>query len=175
MKSLSHCDFYITNCHTLTASLAVSETLASELEAFSVRVHLITLGAFRTNFAGAISLPVGPCNGVSAPYQGTNVDEVLEKTRQLSSSAPGDATLAAQQIVDIVTVRGLGRGVESCLRIVLGKDALDRGRVKVKILETNLEMAKYIAAATDYPTSLSIEQVRAASPLSHGQDREVVQ
>jgi hypothetical protein len=127
----------------------VSESLSLELAPFNIRVLLIDLGAYSTNFVGSL---VTPAKGLSKPYKSTPADKMLQMTKAMASARLGDPAKAAQRILEVVTGTGMGDGeeVKGCLRIVLGNDCMKVARGKWREFGRNLDVMEEIAGSTAF-------------------------
>lgn len=129
---------------------AISEGLALQLQPFGVRVIIIEPGLFRTNWlAGSY---VTPAAGLTPDYEGGPVDQMLKKYPSIHGSQEGDPQAAGLRIVEVVTQTGICAGEEigSCLRFLLGADALEKARDKLASLHKDLIATERIARSTGY-------------------------
>ncbi|KAF7196922.1 Oxidoreductase claN [Pseudocercospora fuligena] len=124
-----------------------SESLAAEMACFGVRVLVVEPGGFRTNFQAAVTASEGSGDGefVSEPYRGSPADEAARRISGGHGKQPGDPAKAAQAIVEAVTGSGRGQDVKGCLRLPLGKDAVQRAEAKIRDFQENVEKTKHIA------------------------------
>lgn len=129
----------------------MSEALAAEVANFNIRVIIVVLGAFSTNFASAA---VEPSGGVSKHYLDTPAHQILEMTKQMglpeNQAKLGDVNKAAERILEMVTKSGMAADEKlgNCARLILGKDCLDRGKLKSAQFNENLDLMEEIAAST---------------------------
>jgi NAD(P)-dependent dehydrogenase (short-subunit alcohol dehydrogenase family) len=119
----------------------ISEALLQEMKPFNVRVHVVEPGYFRTAF-------------LERQSQGTFIAEhvdAYEKTEvaMMHGRQYGDPVKGAERIFEVVTETGLGVGLASELRILLGHDAIPAMENKIKSLQQSLEKTSHIALSTD--------------------------
>jgi NAD(P)-dependent dehydrogenase (short-subunit alcohol dehydrogenase family) len=110
---------------------AVAEGLALQLKPFGVRSLIIEPGLFRTNWlAGSYATPT---KGLGADYVDGPVDDALTKYPTVHGTQDGDPDKAANAIIEVVTATGSGadEDIQSCLRLPLGGDAIDRARIYI--------------------------------------------
>ncbi|KAK5117462.1 hypothetical protein LTR85_008847 [Meristemomyces frigidus] len=119
-----------------------SEALAEELKPFGVRVLMVELGAYRTNFQSAVEKPDSV---ISEPYKGTISDLTAQRITAGHRRQAGDPVKAAQAIVAVVTGTGRGKDLQDVLRLPLGKDAVQRANVKIRSLTEDVERTKELA------------------------------
>lgn len=123
----------------------LSESLLRELSSFHIKVCVVDLGFFRTNFAAAAKLNANASPGhggngrVSKPYIGTVADKNMERIESLPQTAPNDANKATTAIVDVALGEGHGQGLLEHLRLFLGVDCLTMCRAKEKEFSANLD------------------------------------
>lgn len=119
-----------------------SESLAAELAPFGVRILIVDLGAYRTNFQSAVDKPK---DVISEPYKGTMADSTAQRITAGHGRQAGDPVKAAQAIVEVVTGTGRGSDLQDVQRLLLGKDAISRANVKIKSLSDDVERTREIA------------------------------
>lgn len=127
---------------------AISEGLTLQLQAFGIRTIVVEPGLFRTNWlSGSYATPAA---GLSEGYRGSDVEKMLEGYPKMDGRQEGDPVKAARRILEVVEGRGMGKGEEvwRCLRVPLGRDALEKGREKVERLGKEFEVMKEIALST---------------------------
>ncbi|KAG2369647.1 hypothetical protein BDR07DRAFT_1323020 [Suillus spraguei] len=98
---------------------AMSESLASELEPFNIRVLLVEPGGFRTE---GILGNQWDCSNPIPDYDDQRADGCANFSK-LAGKQPGDPDKAMEIVVDVVKGEGCARGREWPLYLVLGKDA----------------------------------------------------
>ena len=123
-----------------------SESLAAELVPFNIRVLVVEPGAFRTNFQAAIQSP----EEISEPYKGTPADLIAQRISSTHGQQPNDPQKAGQALIEAVTGSGRGKDVEGCLRLPLGKDAVQRAYTKINDFSSNVEKVKHISEWTGF-------------------------
>jgi NAD(P)-dependent dehydrogenase (short-subunit alcohol dehydrogenase family) len=120
---------------------AISEGLLKELEPFNVRVHVVEPGYFRTAFLERQSQGGFVANQVDG-YEKKEIEKM--HGRQY-----GDPIKGVERIFEVVTGTGMGVGLESELRILLGHDAIPVIENKINSLKQTLEKTRQIALSTD--------------------------
>lgn len=100
----------------------MSQALYQELKPLGIRVLLVELGAFRTNFLGSTMQAVKP----SAPYQPPNAAGTMLQTQfDANGNQPNDPDKAAPKMFEVITGTGAGEGKTHYLRLPLGSDSWD--------------------------------------------------
>ncbi len=103
-------------------TIGVSQALYQELKPLGIRVLLVELGAFRTNFLGSTMQAVMP----SAPYRAPNAAGVgLQTQFDSNGKQPNDPEKAAPKMFEVITGTGDGEGKTHYLRLPLGSDSWD--------------------------------------------------
>ncbi|OTA55851.1 NAD(P)-binding protein [Hypoxylon sp. EC38] len=127
---------------------ALSEALAHEVSAFNISVLIVEPGAFRTNFLAAYTPPT---TTLPADYAGTVVEQASQAFASNNGKQIGDPEKGVDRIYEAVTGEGLaGRLKGEVLRLVIGRDALQRMRkTNDKFLE-DLALQEDIATSTDF-------------------------
>jgi NAD(P)-dependent dehydrogenase (short-subunit alcohol dehydrogenase family) len=125
--------------------LALSESLFVELGPFNIRVLLVEPGAFRTNFIGFHKLPAA---GMTKDYEGTPLGNAMELFNGFAGRQPGDPAKAAQRVLDVIQLQGMGQGKEKVLRLPLGIDCFPRMLGKIENMKVELEQMREIALST---------------------------
>ena len=129
---------------------AISEGLQLQLKPFGIRILIVEPGLFRTNWLiGSFKTPE---KGLNEGYIGTDIDEGLMKYPTIHGFQDGDPKMAAKIIIDIITGVGIGNDdkVQSCLRLPLGIDAIEKAREYVKKLSEELDSIESIARSTNF-------------------------
>jgi NAD(P)-dependent dehydrogenase (short-subunit alcohol dehydrogenase family) len=124
---------------------ALSESLFVELGPFNIRVLLVEPGAFRTNFIGFHKLPAA---GMTKDYEGTPLGNAMELFNGFAGRQPGDPAKAAQRVLDVIQLQGMGQGKEKLLRLPLGIDCFPRMLGKIENMKVELEQMRVIALST---------------------------
>ncbi|KAH7140153.1 hypothetical protein B0J13DRAFT_477158 [Dactylonectria estremocensis] len=129
----------------------LSEALAMEVGAFGIRVVLIDFGIFRTGFLHSFSKPK---EGLGEAYVGGSVDGTVSFLENLAGKQPGNPTLAAKRIVEVVDGTGLAKdlvkkGYGPALRIPLGSDSFRGVTAKLEAL-TEAKTLETLACSTDF-------------------------
>jgi NAD(P)-dependent dehydrogenase (short-subunit alcohol dehydrogenase family) len=119
----------------------MSEALAAEVAPLGIRVTIVEPGAFRTDFLSASSLH--QATRVIDDYAASS-GKILEHFAQLEGKQPGDPVLAAKAIIEVVG------SPKPPLRLVLGPDALERIRTKLKQVAEELDEWESVSRGTDY-------------------------
>ncbi|KAH8651048.1 hypothetical protein BX600DRAFT_387867 [Xylariales sp. PMI_506] len=121
----------------------LSEGLYNELKPFGIRVHIVEPGSFRTNFLGYTTVE----EDRPKPIEGyIDLSGILSG---MHGKQPGDPEKAAKRIFEIVTGTGLGTGLESELRVILGRDSFDTLQAKIQKLTINASNVRDVALSTD--------------------------
>ena len=144
------------SCTAYSASkLAVdglSEALAMDVGPAGIRVVLINLGIFRTNFLHSFQKPTA---GMGEAYVGGAVDATVSFLQDLAGKQPGDPVQAAKRIVELVDGTGLakdltGKGYGKALRVPLGSDSFKALTAKIEVLEELRPLVETFANSTDF-------------------------
>jgi hypothetical protein len=102
----------------------LSQALYHEVKPFGIRVLLVELGAFRTNFLDNTAMQeVNP----SEAYVDGPVDHALQEEHRKNGKQPGNPEKAVRVLFDVVVEKGYGEGKVVYLRLPLGRDALQLG------------------------------------------------
>jgi short-subunit dehydrogenase len=123
----------------------MSESLSQEVADFNIRVLIVEPGAFRTNFLGSGALDVTPASNA---YKGTTVEKTLNVFDSMEGKQQGDPDKGAQRIYEVVTETGMGKGMKSYLRLLIGKDCFDRSQSRHQKVKENMDAMEEIAAST---------------------------
>ena len=119
----------------------LSEALALEVEPFGIHVTAIEPGPFRTDWAGrSIKLAKNPI----AAYADTAVARRTQITGRSGKQA-GDPVRAADAIIKVVESPDPPRN------LILGKNGLDRVRVKLAALMQSIDDWEDVTLSADYP------------------------
>jgi NAD(P)-dependent dehydrogenase (short-subunit alcohol dehydrogenase family) len=108
----------------------LSEALASELKPLGIYVTIVEPGYFRTNFLSGSSLQ--RAGRVIQAYASTS-GKTRESADERDGRQPGDPAQAAQAILAV------SRAQNPPLRLILGADAVERVRAKLKQVAEDLE------------------------------------
>jgi NAD(P)-dependent dehydrogenase (short-subunit alcohol dehydrogenase family) len=128
-------------CATKFAMQGFSESLATEVKPFGIRVTIVSPGYFRTDFLTASSLGV-PANPMDIYC---NVREVQAMHEQaINGNQMGDPDKAAQVMIEVATM------AEPPVHLFLGQDAYDLAGQKIKAVEKDMAQVKNIAVATGF-------------------------
>jgi NAD(P)-dependent dehydrogenase (short-subunit alcohol dehydrogenase family) len=127
-------------CGTKFALEGISEALAKEVAPLGIKVTIIELGAFRTDF-----------NGRSLVTPDTLIDdyastcgEFLQWIHNMNGKQPGDPDKAALAIIQAVTSNN------PPLRLALGADAVNAIDAKLKSVKEELDTWKSVACDTAF-------------------------
>jgi NAD(P)-dependent dehydrogenase (short-subunit alcohol dehydrogenase family) len=119
----------------------LSEALAKEVEPLGIRVTVIEPGPFRTDWAGrSLKLPRHPIEA----YASTSGARRAVITSR-SGKQPGDPVRAADAIIKVV------ESPAPPLNLILGRDGLDRVRVKLKDLMSSIDQWEAVTLGADFP------------------------
>lgn len=128
-----------------------SESLAQELAPLGVRVTILELGAFRTDWYGSSMAYADPI-----PDYDRSVGMIRAYVQANADAMPGDPRKAAQVIRDLADL------ADPPLRLVLGADALAIARNGYKRNLDDLERWSGLSESTDLPDA----QVPGHQPVS---------
>ena len=117
----------------------VSEALALEAEHLGIKVTIIEPGAFRTDWAGRSMIKSAPI----ADYHETS-GAIRQWTSDIDGNQQGDPALGARAIIKA------GLSENPPLRLVLGKDALDRIRQKIYTMSDELNRWEEVSVNTAF-------------------------
>lgn len=126
-------------CASKFATEGLSEAMALELAPLGIRVTVITLGLFRTNFFN-LSLELAEPIQDYEPIIGA----VRKEAGRPPATQPGDPARAAQAIIKAVDDKN------SPFRLVLGRDALARVRGKLAMVREQIEVWEEVSLSTDF-------------------------
>ena len=131
-------------CASKFAVEGLSESLASEIGPFGIRVTIVEPGYFRTGFlSGNALLRAGRVIEAYAETTGkTRATAAARDGRQ-----PGDPALAARAIISVT------RAAQPPLRLILGTDALEGVRAKLAQVSEDIEAWKSITIDTAFHES----------------------
>lgn len=119
---------------------AISETLGKELEPLGVRVTAVAPGSFRTDWSGR--------SMVRAERTIPDYDAILDpiRKRRLDSigKQPGDPKKAAEAIL------GMINHAEAPTHLLLGADAVDLVRDKLRAVEDDIRQWEKVSRATSF-------------------------
>jgi NAD(P)-dependent dehydrogenase (short-subunit alcohol dehydrogenase family) len=124
-------------CSAKFALEAMSESLATEVEPYGIRVLIAEPGAFRTGFGGA-RLHRSRDSGLYIDTAGQN----RAYMDSADGTQPGDPHKAAAAIVSTLDAR------DAPLRLALGDDAVDAIRTKHARLRADLDAWERVSRAT---------------------------
>ena len=117
----------------------VSEALALEAEHLGIKVTIIEPGAFRTDWAGRSMIKSAPI----ADYHETS-GAIRQWISDIDGNQQGDPALGARAIIKA------GLSENPPLRLVLGKDALDRIRQKIYTMSDELNRWEEVSVNTAF-------------------------
>lgn len=129
----------------------MSEALAVEVGPLGIRVVLIDLGIFRTNFLHSFTKPKA---GLGEAYVGGPVDATVSFLENLAGKQPGNPVLAAKRMVEVVDGTGLAKdmanlGYQRVLRVPLGSDSFRGVAAKLEDL-MEAQKLETLACSTDF-------------------------
>lgn len=117
----------------------LSEALALETQHLGIKVTIIEPGAFRTDWAGRSMIKSTPI----ADYHETS-GAIREWIDEVNGNQQGDPALGAEAIIKA------GLSENPPLRLVLGKDALDRIRQKIYTMSDELNQWEEVTVNTAF-------------------------
>ncbi len=128
-------------CATKFAVHGFSESLATEVKSFGIKVTVVSPGYFRTNFLNDTSLSV-PKTQITA-YQ--TVRE-MQNTHEndYNGNQNGDPVKAAKVMIEVA------ENPEAPLHLFLGADAYHLAEVKIEALKQDLEAVRTLATSTGF-------------------------
>lgn len=118
----------------------LSEALALDVAKLGLRVHIIEPGPFRTDFAGRSIVDTPPMEAYASTVGATR-----RYVRDIDGRQKGDPVRAAREMIRLVE-----EGSPS-LRVLLGKVAVDRMKLKLRQVGRELEAGEATALAMDFP------------------------
>ena len=121
----------------------LSESLANEVRAFGIRVHLFEFGIFRTNFLGAVA------EGKQVGEKKDGYLDIAGLMAGMHGKQPGDPEKGVLRLFEIVTGTGMGAGMQNEVRVPLGSDAYSMLESKIESFTTTAGKMKDIAVSTD--------------------------
>jgi NAD(P)-dependent dehydrogenase (short-subunit alcohol dehydrogenase family) len=130
-------------CAAKFAVEGLSEVLAQEVRPLGIKVTLVELGAFRTDWAGRSA---NEARTEIADYAAT-AGAVRRALRELSGKQPGDPVRAASAIIQVV------EAPNPPLHLLLGKEALRLGREKLDTLRRDFDAWQNVSVGADFPTA----------------------
>ncbi len=134
-------------CSSKWAVSGLSETLASELADFGIKVCTIEPGYFRSNFLNPGNRLVA--KGHIAEYEGTASRKTAAGLDGYNNNQPGDIVKGAKTMVEVLTQSGVGEGKEVPFRLVLGSDAYGAITGKCEDTVKLLDEWKEVTVSTD--------------------------
>lgn len=123
----------------------LSEALSKEVAPLGIKVLVVEPGPFRTDWAGR-SLKK---SSKQIPEYAETAGAFRERITGGSGKQAGDPVRAGEAIIKALDSN------DPPLRLVLGKIALERARIKIDELEGDLDVCEEISLATDYPENQS--------------------
>jgi short-subunit dehydrogenase len=126
---------------------AMSEALYHEVKPLGIRVLVVEPGWFGTGFSHALVRPAAP---LPEEYNGTPMKAMLDATIALAGAkAPNDTDKACQNIFDAVTKSGAAEGMEETIRLPLGKDCVERIKIKIEEHQNMLDVTEKLWSSVD--------------------------
>jgi len=118
----------------------INEALASEVQSFGIKVTAIEPGAFRTDWAGRSMQRSERSIEDYAPILGP----ITEARAARSGKQPGDPKKAAKAILQVADAEN------PPVHLLLGTDALQFVRQKLKSLSEEIDQWEHLSASTDF-------------------------
>ncbi|CAH0023723.1 unnamed protein product [Clonostachys rhizophaga] len=131
-------------CASKFAVEGLTESMASELQPFGIRVHLVEPGIFRTDFLK----PVAEGRNMGQKKEG--YVDIGSAMGAIHGSQPGNPQLGVERIYELVTGTGMAAGLQDQLRMPMGSDCYGMLKKKVAMLSDTVEKFEKITASTDY-------------------------
>lgn len=128
-------------CATKFAVEGFSESLATEVKAFGIKVTVVEPGYFRTEFLTSGSLSI-PQNQLEA-YQSVR-DSQQAHQQQINGNQPGDPEKAVAALIRITNE------ANPPLHLFLGQDAYDLAHEKIEAVRNDLETWKAVTVSTGF-------------------------
>jgi NAD(P)-dependent dehydrogenase (short-subunit alcohol dehydrogenase family) len=127
-------------CATKFAVHGLSESLATEVEAFGIKVTIVSPGYFRTNFLdSSLATPAAPI----AAYEAVRASQFMHQ-EQINGNQQGDPEKAADVFINVAALD------QAPLHLFLGQDAYDGVNQKIKNIEREMEVVKHLALSTAF-------------------------
>ncbi len=128
-------------CATKFAVEGLSESLAAEVAPFGVKVTLVEPGYFRTNFleSGSLRTPEKQLDAYTLVRESEAVH-----LQQIKGSQPGDPVKAVAAIIAVAAAPN------PPLHLLLGQDAYDMAKLKIKTLQDDMAQWKHVTVATGF-------------------------
>ena len=101
----------------------MSKVLAKEVAPFNVRVLIVSLGGFNTNFPAAAT---ASANRMPDDYKNSVVDKTIQVMASGAFEPDGDTEKAVRAIYEVVMGEGVGAGREGERFLPLGRDMAAR-------------------------------------------------
>lgn len=119
----------------------MGEALAGEVKPFGIDVTILTIGIFRTDFAGR---SLQHTEQILDAYQETPAGKFRGFIDNLSGNQPNDPELAAEAIIKLI------ESDEPPLHLALGNDAIKTIQGKIERLQQDLKAWQDVSASTAY-------------------------
>ncbi|KAI0166692.1 NAD(P)-binding protein [Hypoxylon sp. FL1284] len=136
---------------TKWAMSGFTESLYEEVKPLGIAGVIIEPGYFRTGFlhqGGGNRLAAA--NPLREEYRDTVVQQVKDQLNVYNNHQPGDVAKGARVIVDVLTRTGVSNGREIPMRLVLGRDAMQVIRDKMKRTDATLKEWEDVILSTDH-------------------------
>ncbi|KAI1262078.1 putative short-chain dehydrogenase [Xylariaceae sp. FL1019] len=135
---------------------AASEGLQKEVESFGIKILIVQLGSFRTNFMRGIQRSTNP---IAEDYKNTYTDILINRFEDYHGRQPGDPEKAAERMFEIATGEGMaGELKDKVLRLALGGDGHQRMKQNTEKFVHDMTIGEKVAYSTDY-SSASDEEI----------------
>ncbi|MGV3601411.1 MAG: oxidoreductase [Dyadobacter fermentans] len=128
-------------CATKFAVSGLSESLATEVAEFGIKVTVVEPGYFRTDFLTAGSFAT-PKNQI-ADYQKVRESQDAHQ-QQINGAQPGDPVKAAEAIIRVALEQN------PPVHLLLGEDAFGLAQAKINALSTEMENWKSVSLSTNF-------------------------
>jgi len=119
----------------------MTQSLAQEVKPLGINVTLVEPGAFRTQFLTPQSIKYA--ENIIDDYEETS-GKLLQKLKKMDGNQLGDPELAANAIINIVNAP------QPPLHLLLGTDALNRTRTKVREMLEEIDKWAPLTVSTDF-------------------------
>ncbi|KAI0425528.1 NAD(P)-binding protein [Xylaria sp. FL1042] len=124
---------------------AISEAISQETSSFGIRILIVNLGSFRTNFLAPGAMPVIE---PSEPYKAPHVVAAgIQSERDKHGSQPGDPEKAVKIIHE--AVGGNDPNLAKVLRLPIGEDCWAVGTAHLDRVRDDFDACKEVAYSTN--------------------------
>lgn len=127
-------------CATKFAVHGLSESLATEVEPFGIKVTIVSPGYFRTSFLdSSLATPSAPIEA----YESVRASQSMHQ-EQINGNQPNDPEKAADVFIAAAALD------QAPLHLFLGEDAYNMAQQKIRNVEQEMEVLKYLGTSTAF-------------------------